>query len=152
MPDPPDETRVFRERVPVHDRDIDELGHASNISYLRWVQRVARAHSERVGLTYDRYRQLGAVFVVRRHEIDYLRPAMAGDELELCTWVEGWRAATSLRRTRILRASDGAELARACTTWAFVSVDGGRPTRIPADVRGAFDVDQASPSVTEGRA
>jgi len=136
--DPPPDTGLFRQRVVVADGDIDELGHASNISYLRWIQLVAKGHSERVGWSYERYLELGAVFVVRRHEVDYLRPAMPGDELELRTWVEGWRAATSVRQTRIVRASDGAELARGCTTWALVAVDGGRPTRIPAEVRQAF--------------
>ena len=138
MTDPPDDMRRFHQRVRVDDGDIDELGHASNISYLRWIQDVAKGHSEAVGYGYERYLELGAVFVVRRHEVDYLRPAMPGDELELATWVDGWRAATSVRRTLIRRASDGQELARACTTWALVSVDAGRPTRIPAELRSAF--------------
>ena len=63
----------------VGEADIDMLGHASNIAYLRWVQDVAVAHSAAVGLDMEGYSQLGAVFVVRRHEIDYLRPVVRGD-------------------------------------------------------------------------
>ncbi|MEQ9323787.1 MAG: acyl-CoA thioesterase [Polyangiaceae bacterium] len=149
MTDRPDDMPIFRQRMRVDGGDIDELGHASNISYVRWIQHVAMGHSRAVGWTHDRYLELGAVFVVRRHEIDYLRPAMANDELEVCTWVEGWRAATSVRRTRIVRPTDGEELARASTTWALVAVEGGRPTRIPAELRHAFAVGVAR-SAAEG--
>lgn len=122
--------------MTVDARDIDVLGHASNVAYIRWVQDVARAHSEHVGWGHDEYVALGAVFVVRRHEIDYLRPAVRGDDLELATWIEGFKAATSLRVTLI--ACDGVPVARARTTWALVSTDSGRPSRIPAEVRDAF--------------
>jgi acyl-CoA thioester hydrolase len=132
----PDGVASFRQRIRVDGADIDELGHASNVSYLRWVQKVAKGHSEAVGWDYAQYLDAGAVFVVRRHEIDYLRPALEGDELELCTWVDGWRAATSTRYTSILRGEE--ELARASTLWAFVSTDGGRPQRIPAELVAAF--------------
>ena len=55
--------------TPVPD-DIDELGHVSNLVYLRWVGDVAMAHSRSAGWDYARYRELGAIFMVRRHEID----------------------------------------------------------------------------------
>ena len=137
MFDPPAGASVFRQAMTVDDADIDALGHASNVAYIRWVQDIAKAHSEHVGWGYPQYLELGSVFVVRRHEIDYLRPAMPGDELSLETWVEGWKAATSLRVTRI-RKVDGSDVARARTTWALVSTASGRPGRIPADVREAF--------------
>ncbi len=127
---------VFRQAMTVAKDDIDRLGHASNVAYVRWIQDLARAHSEHVGLGLDAYVALGAVFVVRRHEIDYLRSALEGNVLELETWIEQWSAATSVRRTRILR--DGEEVARATTTWALVSADAGRPRRIPSEVRDAF--------------
>ena len=33
-------------QVEVHSGDIDALGHASNISFVRWIQEVAIEHSE----------------------------------------------------------------------------------------------------------
>ena len=70
---------TFRLDLTVADDDIDVLGHASNIAFVRWIQDVAIAHSAAVGLDLEGYRRLGAVFVVVRHEIDYLRPALRGD-------------------------------------------------------------------------
>ncbi len=125
-------------RVP-DDRDIDELGHVSNLVYLRWVQDVAKEHSESVGYDAEAYEALGAVFVVRRHEIDYLAPAYAGDRIRAVTWVETWRGASATRRTTIERDADGRALARAVTTWAYVNQKTGRPLRIPRDVTARFD-------------
>ena len=129
---------LFVLATEVGEADIDMLGHASNIAYLRWVQDVAVAHSAAVGLDMEGYSQLGAVFVVRRHEIDYMLPALLDDRIELLTHVESWKGASSERKTRIVRLRDGAELARAHTRWAYVSIETGRPTRIPAELQRAF--------------
>ncbi len=134
----------FRREIVAQPEDIDQLGHVSNITYLRWVQLVATEHSAAAGWDHDAYRALGAVFVVRRHEIDYRVPAYAGDRIELCTWVESWRTASTLRRTEIIRLGDGHGdrgpqlLASAATTWAMVSFESGRPRRIPEELRVPF--------------
>jgi acyl-CoA thioester hydrolase len=123
--------------------EIDELNHVSNLVYLRWVLRVAQAHSTAVGYDWDAYRELGAVFVVRRHEIDYLRPAFAGDQISLRTWVDTWKGVSCVRKTSIVR-SDGVEVARASTLWAFVSNETGRPQRIPAELKSDFGASATS--------
>lgn len=131
------EPRVYRESKLVDPGDIDELGHVSNVAYVRWVQDIAKAHSAAVGWDYPRYLELGAVFVVRRHEIEYLRPTVAGQEVEIRTWIERWSAATSLRQTRVL-AADGTEVVRAATSWALIATDSGRPLRIGTELIEAF--------------
>ena len=132
------ESPLYRLEIVASPDEVDELNHVSNLVYLRWVLRVAQAHSSAVGYDYPAYEELGAVFVVRRHEIDYLAPAYAGDRITLTTWIESWRGASSVRRTSITRAVDGVELARASTLWAFIAMDGGRPTRIPAELKERF--------------
>ncbi len=128
----------FLLRTLARPEDIDELGHVSNIVYVRWVQDVAVAHSASVGFTHEKYRHIGGIFVARRHEVDYLSSALQGDGIELRTWIAGWSAVTSVRKTVIRRVSDGKELAQASTTWAFVSTTTGRPQRIPQQVIDAF--------------
>ena len=49
---------------------------------------------------------------MRRHEIDYHRPALPGEEIVEETWVERMTGAKSERRSRFTRASDGAPLVR----------------------------------------
>ena len=119
--------------------DIDELGHAGNFHYVRWLQRAAVAHSAANGWPAERYSELGAGWVVRAHQITYLKPAYAGDELVITTWVENIRPATSLRRYEIHRA-DGALLARAETDWAFINYTTQKPVRIPPAVADSFEI------------
>jgi acyl-CoA thioester hydrolase len=117
--------------------DIDDVGHVSNLVYVRWVLDIAMEHSRSLGWDYPRYRELGAVFVVRRQEIDYVAQVRAGDSLVAETWVEGWRPASCLRRTEIRR--DAKVVARGATTWALISLTSGRPQRIPDELRALFD-------------
>lgn len=131
-------SRVYAHRVQVTDGDIDELGHANNVAYVRWLQDAAVAHSEAVGLGYAAYVRLGGVFVIRRQEVDYLRSALRGDELEVRTHVSSVMAAKCMRTTEIVRGHDGVVLARGLTTWGFIDVSRGRPSRIPDEVYVAF--------------
>ncbi len=132
--------------ITVADADIDELGHASNIAYVRWIQDVAVAHSTAVGLDFEAYRKLGGVFVVRRHEVDYLRPVLRGDRLQVRTWIDSAMAAKCKRATEIVNDA-GTVVARAMTTWGYVEMATGRPVRIPDVVRSAFGLNaQAAPA------
>jgi acyl-CoA thioester hydrolase len=133
------EPATFLLDLVVGDEDIDFLGHASNIAFVRWIQDAAVAHSAAVGLGVDAYQRMGAVFVVVRHEIDYLRPALRADVLEARTWISNVMAAKCLRSTELVRKSDGQLVARGATTWGFVSYPNGRPKRIATEVRAAFE-------------
>jgi len=133
---------AFRLPLEVVAASIDVVGHVNNIEYLRWVQDIAVGHSDAVGFTWEAYQKLGAVFVVRRHEIDYLRPVLRGDRLELRTWIDSAFAAKCKRGTSIVRlATDDKpeiQVASAMTTWGYVELATGRPTRIPDEIRVAF--------------
>lgn len=145
--------KVFVHRYIVGPQDIDELGHASNIAYVRWVQDATIAHSESVGLSIAGFRRMGGIFVIRRNNVDYLRSANLGDALEIHTYVSGWMGAKAIRMTEIVRADGGAVLARAETTWGFVDLSSGRPARVPVWVRDAFGVtDSATSTMTAAAA
>lgn len=131
----------FAIRVRITPQDVDELQHVSNVVYIRWIQDVAVAHSASVGLSLEEYRQRGAVFVVRRHEVDYLRPAVLGDEVEVETRVVAMSPVTATRQNFIRRLSDGQVLAQARTQWAYVSTTTGRPVRIPPEVSQRFQLE-----------
>jgi acyl-CoA thioester hydrolase len=133
------EPRTFQHELAVTDDDIDVLGHASNIAFVRWIQDAALAHSTAVGLGLDAYQRIGAVFVVVRHEIDYVRSALRGDVLQARTWISSVTAVKCQRNTHLVRKADGQLLAKGLTTWGFIEMATGRPRRIPADVRVAFD-------------
>lgn len=121
----------FALEVTAAPADIDDVNHVSNLVYVRWIQEVAVAHSTALGWPFERYRQHGAVFVVRRHEIDYVAPVLLGQTVRLETWIESVKAASCIRRTEITRLSDQQVVCRGSTMWAFMSFEAGRPLRIP---------------------
>lgn len=116
---------------------IDELLHVSNVAYVGWIQDAAKAHSAAVGWDGPAYFALGAVFVVRRHEIEYEAPVREGDAVKITTWLERWSAVTSERHTRIEK-GDGTVAVRAKTLWAMIDFATGRPRRVPREIREAF--------------
>ena len=118
------------------ETDIDDLGHVSNLVYLRWVLEAATAHSIARGWGPAEYRALGSVWVVRRHELDYLAQVTVGQSLVAETWVDSWKGASCVRKTEIIR--DGVVVTRAATTWAFMSMSSGKPVRIAEQVLAAF--------------
>lgn len=140
MTTPAEVPERFPIRLRVQPADIDELGHVNNLVYLRWVQEAAIAHwnarttaEQRAALTW----------VVVRHEIDYKRPAMPGDELVVTTWVGVASRRTYERHTEIARDSDGTVLAKARTLWVPIDPATMKVTEVSAEVRERFSVPPA---------
>jgi len=115
----------------VEAKDLDDLNHVNNVVYLQWVQDVASSHwFSSAG------KNTGVIWVVRKHEIEYLAPALLGDELTLKTWVESMEGLTSLRKVEILR---GTELICRCTSqWIMLDAKSFRPRRISPELAALF--------------
>lgn len=126
----------FELALAVQAEDIDQLHHVNNVVYLRWVQEAAIAHWNAAA---SAAAQAAYFWVVTRHEIDYRRPALAGDGIIARTWV-GTRVDRAFERhTELLRARDRALLARARTLWRPMDRATGRPAKAVSDeVHAAF--------------
>lgn len=159
MPKPAFKTTMISPEFFYHltasDDDIDQLGHVSNMIYLRWVQHAAAAHSSAVGLDIAAFKKLGLIFLVREHQITYLQPTFAGDKITVVSWLESCKGASSIRKTRIIRDKDQAELARAATRWVLIDSETGRPKRIPKEFLEAYqngEVTTAKETATQEKA
>ncbi len=129
----------FVHRVTVDDAAIDVMNHVNNVQYLRWMEDTAWRHSQFLGLDWENYQQLGCGVVATRHEIDYLRPAFAGEELEIATWCTGQDGRLRLRRGYQVRcAEDGRTCVRGQTLWVCVDLQTGRPRRMPPEFVAAY--------------
>ncbi|HEY9662382.1 MAG TPA: thioesterase family protein [Allocoleopsis sp.] len=124
-------TKPFTTLITVHPSEIDELGHVNNAVYQKYLEQGAIAHSLQLGFTLDRYRELGGVFVMRRIEIEYLRPAVLGDTLALSTWVIEFRGACAIRRYEIRKPGARDLLLTAEALWVWVDTNTLRPRVIP---------------------
>jgi acyl-CoA thioester hydrolase len=137
---------AFETAITAKAEDIDELGHVNNAAWVRWIQDVATTHWRAVApqAHVDAY-----VWVVIRHEIDYLRAVGPGETVTARTWVgEAPRGARFDRHVEFIGA-DGKLRVRARTTWAIIDKATGRAVRVPKDVAAPFL--QSSPAfVGEG--
>lgn len=116
----------------------DENGHVNNVAYVQWMQDVATMHSELQGCTTELYHKLGCIWIARSHHIEYLKPAFAGDEIEIKTWVCNLKRARSLRRYKFINPKSQNVLAQAETDWVYVNAETGRPCKVDSEVSQAF--------------
>ena len=125
----------FTLALRVADADIDRQGHVNNVAFVRYVQDAAVAHWRSAASAEV---QTAFTWVVRRHEVEYLRPAFAGEELLLRTWVGEPSGATWERFTEILRTGEDKPLVTARTVWVLLDAATGRPRRIDGTLTAAL--------------
>jgi acyl-CoA thioester hydrolase len=118
---------VFTVPLVVRADDIDRQGHVNNVAFVRYVQDAAVAHWQTAA---PADLQSAFAWVVRRHEVEYLRPGLPGDELAARTWVGEPAGATWERFTEVVRAADGQVLVTARTVWVLLDAATGRPRRV----------------------
>lgn len=132
---PPDP--IYRYTFTVPAEALDPNGHVNNVQYVQWMQDVAVRHFSALG-GMQPTQALGATWVVRSHNIEYLSPAFMGEQLEVRTWVADIRRVRSLRRYEFVRPADDKLLVRGVTEWVFVDAKTGRPLSIPDEVLRVF--------------
>ncbi|HTW69451.1 MAG TPA: YbgC/FadM family acyl-CoA thioesterase [Acetobacteraceae bacterium] len=134
---PPDGRHRYSVRV--YYEDTDAGGIVYHASYLRFAERARTEALRDLGIPHAELLQIfKLMFVVRRIEVDYLRPARVDDSLAVETQVlEAGGASATLRQT--IRGPHGVctvlRLRLACVTAggnAGSAPDAGRPARLPA--------------------
>ena len=119
--------------VVVDDVYIDLMQHVNNVHYLQWLENVAWDHSVALDMRPQDYTRLGHGMVVRRHELDYVAPALLGDRVLLATWIVGLDRLSLHRRYQFVRESDGATLFRGATHFVCVEIASGKVRRMPPE-------------------
>jgi acyl-CoA thioester hydrolase len=153
------QTPRFAAYFKVRHYEMDAYGHVNNAVYLHYLEQAAIEHAAAAGFPDERARELGGAWLVRKHEIEYLRPAAAGDVLQVVTWAVAFKGARAYRDYAIFSVEDGRDasyglpadgflppdrlptddpLIRARTLWVWADRTTGRPRRIPSEMYPAF--------------
>lgn len=147
----------FLTHLRVRFHDLDALGHVNNAAYVTYLEQAAIDHAALAGFDMARMRALGGLFIARRHELDFLKPAYERDLLQIETWIDEARGARAIRRYEARRlaadghepippdrlvAADETELAGESilsgrTDWVYVD-PAGRPRRMPPELLAWF--------------
>ena len=119
----------------VYYEDTDAGGIVYYANYLRFIERARTEALRALGIPHAQLvEQFGVMFVVRRVEMDYLRPAKLDDILCVATVAEEIGGASLLLRQTVIvegGAADKTTLAVARIRLACVSHAEERPKRIP---------------------
>lgn len=127
--------KTFEQNINIYPVDIDENGHVNNIVYLKWVQDIAIAHWNSVA-TKDMKTQL--LWVVSRHEIDYLKSVYLDSKLIAKTWVAEPNGAKSERHVVIYEEGTNTVISKIKTTWYLLDAQTKRPKRIDSEITNIF--------------
>jgi acyl-CoA thioester hydrolase len=148
--------RRFLTCVRVRFHEVDALGHVNNAAYLTYLEQAAIDHAALAGFDMARMRELGGLFIARRHELDFLKPAYERDLLQIETWIDEVRGARAIRRYEVRRIENGGDrcppdrliaagdepapgepIMNARTEWVYVDA-AGRPKRMPPELLAWF--------------
>ena len=119
----------FTYTFKVDQNSIDGLDHVNNVIYLDWAQKIAEMHWTQLSkkLTANNY-----VWVVKRHEIDYILPVFLNDEITLNTYIG---ASYGVKSERFVTVIKGGETACSVKTiWCLLDKDTMKPVRIPSEI------------------
>jgi acyl-CoA thioester hydrolase len=114
--------------------EIDEYAHVNNTVYLQWLDRIAWAHSAKLGMPLEDCLSLRRGMAVRHTRADYLEAALLDDDLLIATWLvtcDGRLRCT--RRFEILREADGKRILEAEIEYFCLNLDTGKPSRFPQE-------------------
>lgn len=125
-----DMSSVFDLRIKVKPEHIDVLGHVNNVVYVQWMQDVASAHIETLGVGLDQYLEMKHAMVAVEHHVQYRKAAMLDDDIILRTWLYVINALYSFRQYAFFNAKDQSLLFTGNTKWACIEIASGRPKRM----------------------
>lgn len=119
--------------IRVYYEDTDMGGIVYYANYLRYIERARSDWVRSLGVDQNAMREEdGVVFVVRRVEADYLKPAKFDDELLVRTVVKAVTGVRLIMSQEVIRGDD--LLFQAEVTVVCVG-EGGAPARLPANIR-----------------
>ena len=115
----------FETKYTVKSSHIDELNHVNNVVYLQWIQDIANLHWTQLKKGGD---TTAYVWVVIRHEIDYVGQALLGDSIVAKTWVRKTGPTRSTRHVEFYK--NYKLIVKAQTMFCLVNSKSFKPTRI----------------------
>ena len=120
---------LFEMKRTVQSSDIDNLNHVNNVVYVKWMNDVAFTHWAKLT---EIYPLPAYIWVVLRHEIDYVGQAGLNDEITVTTWIGETKGFQSERFIEFYKGD--VLLVKAKTIWGMLDAKTYKPSRIRENV------------------
>ena len=127
--------KIFKKKIVVSKKHLDDLNHVNNIVYIHWILDIAKRHWESLvsSQTLENYH-----WVLLDHNIKYLRPALLKDKIKIKTFVEKTAGVKSSRVVEIYNDNSEKLLVSSITNWCLISSKTNKPCRIPKEIVEVF--------------
>ena len=127
--------------IRVYYEDTDAGGIVYHANYLNFAERGRTEFLRKCGFTNSELQnKLGVMFVVRHIEIDYLKPSLLDDALQMETTILELKNSSFSLHQRTVRA--GETMADMHVVLVCVDTVSHKPVRLPEDIKEAFQAYQ----------
>jgi YbgC/YbaW family acyl-CoA thioester hydrolase len=131
----------FETELLVRPDDIDMYQHVHSSRYMDYVlaarfDQMARCY----GMPMHEFQKLGFGWVIASTQMNFRRPLLLGDRMTVRCWIEKFTLIGLRLQFEIDRHPDGK---RSCYGWfdyVMISVENGRPARIPEEIRLKYSI------------
>lgn len=129
--------QVFTLAIRVYYEDTDAGSVVYHSQYLNFMERARTEALRSLGFAQSELRdKMGVLFVVRALEIQYQKPAVFDDELNVVTELIGMRRCLLTFKQSIRRGDE--QLTQAVVEVVCVDAEKFKPTSIPSEIRNSM--------------
>ena len=123
---------AFETEISIRPDDIDMNNHVHNTKYLDYILAARYVQMEKFyKMSMDEFLSIGYTWVISTTHIDYKRALKLGDEIIVKTQVDSVSGAQCVVKFWILLRQNHKISAEGYINYTMISVNSGRPVRIP---------------------
>lgn len=119
----------YEKKYTVTSNEIDEYQHVNNVVYVQWMQDISTIHW---AFLIKDIPKPNYVWFVIRHEIDYKKQGILGDEILVKTWVGKTQGTRSIRHFEMYKGNS--LVVKSQTTFCLLDIITQKPKRITKEI------------------
>ncbi len=124
---------IFEKSIVVNEKHLDELNHVNNVVFLQWVQDISKEHW--LSKTDEKVNSK-MYWVVRSHHLEYKKQVFLGEQLQIKTFVTGYKGPFSERVVEIY--CDDELAAKAKSNWCLLDRENNKPMTVSKKLQSLF--------------
>jgi len=131
----------FESELQVRPDDIDMYQHVHSSRYMDYVLAARFDQMERCyGMPMAEFQKLGYGWVIAATQMNFRRPLLLGDKMTVRCWIEKFSLIGLRLQFEIERRPEGKRVCDGWFDYVMVSVETGRPARIPDPIRQKYSI------------
>ena len=140
-PDPGLVFSKFETELQVRPDDIDMYQHVHSSRYMDYVLAARFDQMERCyGMSMEEFEKAGFGWFMARAHMNFKSPLELGDRFVVRTWIEEFSLIGVKVQFQIERKGDARLCCDGWFDYVMVSIETGRPARLPADIREKYSI------------